>query len=162
MRLERNLGATFSQHVHASASDGALRLIIPASEWSVRCGLQSIRYGLERLSLSDDALSNVELVIAELLNNIVEHAYKDRVDGMIEVELLFIGNSILCKVTDDGLPMPNGQIPPGQPKDLSGDLEDLPEGGFGWLLIRELTQDLHYGRHDNRNMLSCSIRVKNT
>jgi serine/threonine-protein kinase RsbW len=161
MRPERHLEAAISQSLQPNTNNGSLRLIIPASDLSVRCGLQSIRSGIERLQLSDDALSTIELVIAEVLNNIVEHAYKGPAKGMIEVDLMFEDSSIHCTITDDGDPMPNGQLPDGAPRDLTGDLADLPEGGFGWFLIRQLTTNLHYGRQDNRNVLTCRIMVEN-
>ena len=35
-----------------------------------------------------------------------------------------------------------------------GAVEDLPEGGFGWHVIRTLSKDLHYRRENGRNQLS--------
>jgi serine/threonine-protein kinase RsbW len=46
--------------------------------------------------------------------------------------------------------MPNLQLPQGAPADLS-DLDDLPEGGFGWFLIRAMTSDLVYHRTGGQN-----------
>jgi serine/threonine-protein kinase RsbW len=37
--------------------------------------------------------------------------------------------------------------------------DDLPEGGFGWFLIRELTKDLQYVRHEDQNRLTFSIPI---
>jgi hypothetical protein len=34
--------------------------------------------------------------------------------------------------------------------------DDLPEGGFGWALLRRLTRDLAYQRHEDRNRLDVS------
>ena len=37
--------------------------------------------------------------------------------------------------------------------------QDLPEGGFGWFLIRSLTRDLTYLREDGYNMLCFCVDV---
>lgn len=52
--------------------------------------------------------------------------------------------------------MPGLCLPPGlqQPVDL---LEDIPEGGYGWFLIRSLTKDLAYHRINGTNHLSFLI-----
>ena len=43
-------------------------------------------------------------------------------------------------------------VPPHLPKP-----EELPEGGFGWYLIQDLTQELCYYREDRRNFLAFRI-----
>ena len=62
-------------------------------------------------------------------------------------------NELLCLISDTGLPMPEGQLPAGVLAPL-GDFADLPEGGFGWHLIRSLSKDLSYRREGGRNLLS--------
>jgi serine/threonine-protein kinase RsbW len=38
-------------------------------------------------------------------------------------------------------------------------LGDMPEGGFGWLIIRQLARDVAYVREDGVNQLSFRIAV---
>ena len=48
-----------------------------------------------------------------------------------------------------GLRLPEGTAPPAvTPR------ESLPEGGFGWFLIRALTERLDYARADGENRLT--------
>ena len=54
--------------------EAALRLVIPANEEAVREGLSTIKSGLSDLEFSQDEWSTLELVVAEVLNNIVVHA----------------------------------------------------------------------------------------
>jgi serine/threonine-protein kinase RsbW len=113
--------------------------------------------------LSPDHRTTAEVVLAEVLNNIVEHAYADRA-GSISVAIRQTGAGLNCLVTDEGNPMPGGQLPAGNhpaqrdgmPDLQLGDLQldDLPEGGFGWYLIRRLTRDLEYSRNGQQNWLS--------
>lgn len=134
--------------------NGVLRLVIPANDRSVRRGLMTIKSGMSNLNLSQDDWSTVELVIAEVLNNIVEHAYANSDTGLIEAHLDYSQDTLHCKVIDTGRSMPNGKLPKGAPKDVTCDISDLPEGGFGWFFIHHLTRDLHYARHANQNTLS--------
>ena len=45
--------------------------------------------------------------------------------------------------------MPNGQPPFGFAPDVTVALDDLPEGGFGWFLIKDLARDVSYERQGN-------------
>ena len=119
----------------------------------------SVREGL-RQSLSQDPLQGLspddrgtaEIVLAEVLNNIVEHAYA-RFPGTIRLRLSLGQGVLVCCVEDDGVAMPSGQAPSGTPTDPT----DLPEGGFGWHLIRTLSTDLVYERDGPMNRLHFSL-----
>jgi serine/threonine-protein kinase RsbW len=154
MRPEKISDVSLSSDSHYHGENGALRLVIPANERAVRRGLLAIKSGMSDLSLSQEDWSTVELVIAEVLNNIVEHAYSESGSGLIETHLDYSHDTLHCKVIDTGRSMPNGKLPEGAPKDLTCDIADLPEGGFGWFLIHQLTRDLNYTRHANQNTLS--------
>ncbi|MBS0125133.1 ATP-binding protein [Thetidibacter halocola] len=98
-----------------------------------------------------------ELVIAEALNNIVEHAYAGRDDGMIRVDLRWSDTQMQADLVDDGTPMPGG-TPPGDTDTLDRiRTETLPEGGFGWGLIHTLVSHLDYRREGGCNHLSLTI-----
>lgn len=131
-----------------------LHLVFLATPASVRENLACL-LGLPPLSdLTDDGRGTAELVLAEVLNNVAEHAYADG-PGPVEVTLTPGPGGIACLVVDRGMAMPGGQLPAGRlPGGPELALEDLPEGGFGWHLIRTLTEDLHYQRAGGCNQLS--------
>ncbi len=115
--------------------------------------------------LTPDQHGTVEVVLAEVLNNIAEHAYAAG-PGKITVSLILGRAGLSCQVTDDGAPMPGGRLPDGKhpvPRANPGDsfaslaLADLPEGGFGWNMIRRLTDGLLYSRVGGQNRLSFVI-----
>ena len=150
----------------AAQDDGAatlLRLTVPGEPLGVRGALARVTAVLAPLSLTEGCRDSVELVLAEVLNNVVEHAYA-KATGPIELELRLAGGdgppALDCTVMDRGQPMPEGTPPPGGPVILDVPLADLPEGGFGWYLIRSLTQDLHYARETGRNRLSFRIALE--
>lgn len=138
--------------VDSAAAGPGFRLLIRADPQSVRRALRSVHAALVRAAVEDDDRVIAELVLAEVLNNIVEHAYAGRSDGVIEMAMTLADNALACQVIDHGLPFPTGA-----PPDASlqrHDPKDLPEGGFGWPLIHRLTRDLGYRRARGRNLLS--------
>jgi len=134
------------------------RTDIGATREQVSRALVRLNHELVGLGLERDALIPTELVLAEVLNNIVEHAYGDSAQGDIALEAAVHSNTIWCQVIDFGRPMPGGKIPPALRYDLDAmKVSDLPEGGFGWGLIRDLTTNLIYERNGQENRLSLSI-----
>ncbi|GLQ35285.1 hypothetical protein GCM10007939_15680 [Amylibacter marinus] len=106
----------------------------------------------------EDAVQNCEIVLAEALNNVVEHAYKYQPDKDIALELQQTEASIEIFIKDSGDQFPG--VPQKKPLDpLTLDLEDLPEGGFGWMMIQALTKDIYYSYTDGKNSLQLSIAV---
>jgi serine/threonine-protein kinase RsbW len=123
-----------------------------------------VRLALARLiaaspvqDLPEDDRGTVELVLAEVLNNVAEHAYAGG-SGPVEVGLCATPLGIACRIVDRGLAMPDGQVPRGDLPQAAPD--DLPEGGFGWHLIRSLTADLTYARSAGQNRLSFLIPLE--
>lgn len=129
-----------------------------ASSGNVRAVLRRVVSALGE-SLTEDAAGMVELALAEALNNIVEHAYADLPPGPIRLSLTRQPGSVVCLIKDEGRPMPNLEAPDGALQKVANRVEDLPEGGWGWSLIRALTTDLHYRRQANQNQLTFQIPV---
>ncbi|QDC07731.1 ATP-binding protein [Oceanicola sp. D3] len=123
----------------------------------VRRALEHVLGNLSPLALSDEDRGTVELVLAEVLNNVVEHAYDEAASGVIEINVLQGERRIFCTVTDHGRAMPGLDAPAGQAAEVDVPLEALPEGGFGWFLIRQLSKDLNYTRDSGQNRLSFSL-----
>lgn len=120
----------------------------------MRSGLASIISGLKEIGLSSDEVGTAEVVLAEVLNNVVEHAYGIEQSGNIKVGCATTESGVHFSVTDEGHPMPNGKTPLGICADINVPLDDMPEGGFGWFLIESLANDVEYKRLKNRNTLS--------
>lgn len=139
-----------AQHHHA---------IFPATTDDVRVSLDQVFRWLEPLALPAEDAGTIELVLAEVLNNIVEHAYRHRADGKIDLTIFHKAGGLDFRVRDEGCAMPDGQLPEGKRMSLDLDLNSLPEGGFGWFLIRDLAQNVTYCREDAKNCLSFRIPV---
>jgi len=132
-------------------------LVMAGDPLAVREGLRTL-FGLPMLrSLPGEDQGKVEIVLAEVLNNVVEHAYATKA-GVIEVTLHLGDAGLLCRIVDSGAPLPGLRLPAGGlPRTGTGG--DMPEGGFGWHLIRTLSQDLSYRRIGRRNLLSFRLNT---
>lgn len=129
----------------------AFCLALPATAEGVRAALRQALTSPPLHRQSPAFRGAAELVQAEAMNNIVEHAYAGQ-PGRIELRMQPCPGGLAVSVTDWGRPMPGGALPPGNPPVLSAEA-DLPEGGFGWHLIRRLASGLDYRRTAGRNVL---------
>jgi len=139
------------KHIAPLDSAPLARIVFPGTPNAVREALAALIRGPILASVPDDERGTAELVLAEALNNIVEHAYAQG-PGDIEVTIRRVQGDLDCRIIDQGLPIPGNATPQGQLP--VQDPHDLPEGGFGWFLIRTLSRDLHYARVGCRNELT--------
>ncbi len=107
--------------------------------------------------ISPEDAGALELTLAEVLNNVVEHAYGGRSDGPVELVLCRAADSLCCRIEDCGRPMlhlvvPDAALPPTEVA-----LTELAEGGWGWSLVHGLTEDLAYVRDGDCNRLTFRI-----
>jgi serine/threonine-protein kinase RsbW len=128
-----------------------------ATPLEVRRGLRDLRRELRNAGATNRLRDTAEQVLAEVLNNIVEHALAGRQDGQIHLIVKTSGNGLTVRIRDNGCAMPGGSLPLGQLSPLSDTIDSLPEGGFGWYIIHNLTQDLCYLRKPGWNTLSFRI-----
>jgi serine/threonine-protein kinase RsbW len=134
-----------------------LHLVFAADPAAVRAGLARMMKLPPVSGLSDDDRGTAEVVLAEVLNNVAEHAYAGGA-GTVAVTLVPVPVGLDCLVVDQGVAMPGNRLLAG--KLVAGPetpIQDLPEGGFGWHLIRVLTQDLTYAREGGCNRLSFTL-----
>lgn len=127
-----------------------MRLVIASTPLAVRQGLMRLLADPFVAKMEEETRGRAELVLAEVMNNIVEHAYAGQT-GEIALRLRWGARGLDCCVCDCGCAMP-GLCPPqgGLPV---WDPANPPEGGFGWHLIHLLTEGLHYARIGDRNVL---------
>ena len=125
------------------AMDAATPLILGQVDHALR--------GTDFQNLRDDA----QLVLAEALNNVVEHAYASTTLGAVALRVESVTDQLEIHLTDWGNPFPSSTIPEGR----NPNPNDLSEGGYGWFLIRSLTSEIRYFRKIGRNCLSLIFSV---
>lgn len=112
---------------------------------AVRAVLLRFERGSVLAPLDAEQRDSALLVLAEVLNNVAEHAYCGQV-GPVAVSLRFSGGHVLMRVVDRGVAAPVLGSGAGC------DPHSLPEGGFGTGLIRTLAQGI-----DQRRRMGCNV-----
>lgn len=138
--------------------DDGLRIVLPSEVVAVRRALRQLEARLAPLDLNVEETGTLQIVLAEALNNIVEHAYEGTA-GVVEIEVSRGESGLVFVITDRGREMPEGDVPLGKIPDYPKDPEEMPEGGFGWFLIHDLTRELSYRRVDDRNLLTFRLAL---
>ncbi len=135
-------------------TSSAIERRIPTDYRWVRRTIHEVEDELAAAGLPSEHIGSISIVLAEALNNIVEHAFGEKADEEITLVLRLRNKSLLVELRDKGKPMPRGRAPIGNhPMSDFNQFEKLPEGGYGWYLIRELVQDLIYDRKNDENIL---------
>lgn len=100
-----------------------------------------------------DRMFRHEIVTAfgEAFNNVVIHAYRDRTDGMLEVEAELRPDQMTLRIMDDGAAVDFGGLHP-------PDLDSMPERGMGVYMIHALVDEVVY-RSGEPNVLSLTKRT---
>lgn len=130
---------------------------IPSKYSAVRESLSNLLTTLREAGVGAEDTGTIELVLAEALNNVVEHAYKENPDCNFVLTSSVTETGLSVRMTDQGVPMPGLALPSGNLPEIETGLQDLPEGGFGWALIHTLTEELTYERIANQNVTSFVI-----
>lgn len=129
--------------------------VLNAGPEDVRQALADLRARFED-AVDADTMGRLELVLAEVMNNVAEHACAPgATPGLMHLCVVMHDSGLSCAITDHG-----NQLPPDclRPRGLPAmDPLDLPEGGFGWFLIQGLTHSLCYYREDHRNCLAFTV-----
>ena len=133
-----------------------------ATELDARSGITQVVERLRGLGIPELRVDEVQIALAEAVNNVVEHAYAGKTPGDVRIRCSLEPERLWINITDAGAPFPEGELPEGKPANLDVAPEDLPEGGFGWFLIRELTSDIHYERSAGNNQLSLCFEIQVT
>ncbi len=111
----------------------------------------SIKNFLSSKNIPSTINDEIELSVAEAVNNIIRHAYKGNTGKLIEVEVLKNKNYVEIVFVDSGMPRENLEKPT-----LNfdpDDIENLPEGGFGLYLIDTMMDENDYYSQNGKNIL---------
>lgn len=136
------------------------RASVQPSPMGVRDALESVTATLADAGYSLEERQSVELVLAEALNNVVEHAYGSSPAGGICLTILRGPRGLDFLVEDEGGPMPVQGLPAGRQISPGDALEMQPEGGFGWFIIHAIAHDIAYRRAEGGNELRFRMAVR--
>lgn len=104
----------------------------------------------ERTGLASGHLLQINLVLEELFANVVASGYGDQKTHWITVRLDWTPAIVVIRFEDDGAPFDPLKTPP---PDLDCPAETRRIGGLGIHLIKKMTDDIHYRREGDKNVL---------
>ena len=112
----------------------------------------------ERFELPTEIQNNFSVVLDDLLNNVINYAYEEHGEHIIDVILSTDGQRFIVSVTDEGVEFdPFARREP----DVSSSLDDREIGGLGIHLIRNLMDDYSYRRVGGKNVTTLMKRLGN-
>lgn len=134
-------------------NSGRVQSLCRANDFqNVRQTVTSVMNALKRSSLTGDTVSKVELVLAEVLNNIAEHGcnnLRHETNYCIRWKVRTMG--AMLQIEDCGSELPEALQ---KQKIKTPDPFELPEGGFGWGLIFNICDSVRYKRRFEHNVLT--------
>lgn len=113
--------------------------------------------------LTSDELDDVEIALAEAMNNVVLHGHRREPGHEIEVRVSCGPGAVRLDLLDDGTPIPDGML------ETAGterrhfdptDLASLRESGMGLALIRLTMDEVCYQSDGGWNRLSMVKRAR--
>lgn len=134
-------------------------LRFPATELDARASVHAACARLRDAGVPALRAGEIEIALAEAVNNVVEHAYAGADAGPVRLSCSLLGTRLDIRLCDIGRPLPGDRLPPGLAADVDVPLADLPEGGFGWFLIRSLATEIRYDRCGASNHLSLRFEL---
>ena len=106
----------------------------------------------------DDLLHRIESAAAEVLNNVIEHAYTSASDHCIDIDLWLTSDRVFLASRDRGRPFSFARVA-GETLAQAASGADLADRGYGWQIIRGTADDVAYDRIDGWNVLILEFRI---
>ena len=105
-------------------------------------------------AIAPEEASRILVLLEELLTNLMKYGYPDRPEcGRAEIMLALNGGRLEIEFIDDGCAFDPFAAPP---PDLEVPLETRTPGGLGLHILRSLTDEAHYERRNDNNVIRLS------
>jgi serine/threonine-protein kinase RsbW len=108
-----------------------------------------------RGGFNEKEIYSIQLAADEAASNIIEHAYKGVIDGLIELNCEMKEDKIVITMRDHGKPFDPNKVK--QPN-LKANLSERQIGGLGIYLMRRLMDDVAYKSSSSGNLLTMTKR----
>jgi anti-sigma regulatory factor (Ser/Thr protein kinase) len=110
----------------------------PAELAKVRERIEAIATGA---GLGEEAATRVVLAVDEALTNVIRHAYEQRLDERIDIDVRTAGGELRIAIRDYGPSVDPARI-------CSRDLDDVRPGGLGVHIMNECMDSVDYSPAD--------------
>jgi serine/threonine-protein kinase RsbW len=114
-----------------------------------------LAFGREH-GIEEKTLFGLALALEECAANIVHHACRDRPDESFRVSFERAAGALAIELRDHGAAFdPTGAVA----RDLAPGDDERPPGGWGIHLVRHYTDEIHYAREGDENVLRMIKRI---
>ena len=105
---------------------------------------------MQKKSAEIERINKIELAIEELLVNILNYSYPDKI-GDVEVSYSFNNSSgFIVKIVDMGIPFNPLLL---SEADISSSLEERKAGGLGIYFVKKIADNIEYRHYEGKNIL---------
>lgn len=112
--------------------------------------------------LSDIESYKIELCVVEAVTNSIKHAYGNEAGQDVEVVFTLYADRLTIDVCDTGKPLDQNIMNKKNVSSLDVDLDDianLPEGGRGIAIIKEIMDTVSYKSEKRKNVFTMAKRL---
>lgn len=142
--------ATPDREATKTESESRIRFKIPPSLTELAPAAARIRTFLDARGVDRTAIFAIEMVIEEIATNAIKYSFHNNHNGEIVIESFATQTRAHLLIEDNGDAFDPTEAPD---PEVNRSLEDMPVGGLGIHLVRELTDSFDYQRIDGRNQI---------
>ena len=142
--------ATPDREAMKTEPESRLRFKIPAALSELAPAAARIRVYMDARGVDRTAIFALEMVIEEMATNAIKYAFHNNHNGEILIEASVTSTRAHLLIEDNGEAFDPTEAPD---PEVNRSLEDMPIGGLGIHLVRELTDSFDYQRVNDRNQV---------
>lgn len=142
--------------------DSTIRLTIDSRLDDTALAGLAVRGIAQGFGLDETEAYLLELAVVEAVSNVIRHAYGNRPGHPVDITVTVARQEMAMEIRDRGVALdPDVLTRAGEPAEPAG-ISDLPEGGLGLSIIKQVMDKVSYASRDGINVLRMSKSLKLT
>lgn len=130
-------------------------LNIPAKMENLEIMIQFILETIENTPNKDKLSGKLRLVSEEILVNIINYAYPEKL-GNVYINTELLNNTLVLKIIDEGIKFDPLER---QNPDITIPLEERTIGGLGIFMVKNIMDEISYSYENNKNILTMKKKL---
>lgn len=128
---------------------------IPAKMENLEIMIQFILETIENTPNKDKLSGKLRLVSEEILVNIINYAYPEKL-GNVYINTELLNNTLVLKIIDEGIKFDPLER---QNPDITIPLEERTIGGLGIFMVKNIMDEISYSYENNKNILTMKKKL---
>lgn len=131
------------------------KIALPAQACNLTELRRNVRAVIQNFCHDAEQIDQLVIAINEASMNVIQHAYKNRTDGVIELEIYYNDNLLTFRIIDYADPIDRSAL-------QSPQRDELTPGGLGLQMIREIVDEMHFTNNPdgNGNIMELKVKLK--